>query len=139
MISNLSQVMAASLSQLRDSTPVATPVAPPSSGDNVVPLQGSTPAENSGSAQTSTTPGRSRGPDPALDAAIEKLNSKVQNLNRNLEFSLDKDSGELVVKVVDANTHEVISQIPRQEALKLAQCIEQYMQDHHIGLVQAKA
>lgn len=139
MISNLSQVMPASLTQLRDSTPVATPVASPSSDDNVAPVQGATPVENSGSVQTSTVPGRNKGSDPALDAAIEKLNSKVQNLNRNLEFSLDKDSGQLVVKVVDAKTHEVISQIPRQEALKLAQCIEQYMQDHHIGLVQAKA
>ena len=130
MISNLSQVMPAAVTQTREAAPV---VAPPSNGAAVE-------ATVPGTVQASGNAGvHSGGRDLQLAAAIDKLNSEVQNLNRNLEFSLDKDSGELVVKIVDAKTREVISQIPRQEALQLAHNIEQYLQEHHIGLVKTKA
>jgi flagellar protein FlaG len=129
--------MPAALPQKRESTAV---VSSPADGGINASAQGVAVAEGSGSAQTPVVHGiHSGGTDPELAAAIDQLNSKVQNLNRNLEFSLDKDSGELLVKVVDAKTHEVISQIPRKEALQLARNIELYLQEHHIGLVQTKA
>jgi flagellar protein FlaG len=133
MISNLSQVIPMTQIKTREPT---TPVSPSPAAEIVAqPV-----AENAVAAKTSAATGTQAGnTDQDLAAAIDKLNSKVQNLNRNLEFSIDKDSGELVVKVVDAHTHEVIRQIPRKEALALASSIEQYMQDHHIGLVQTKA
>jgi flagellar protein FlaG len=133
MISNLSQVVPMTQIKAREPT---TPISPSPAAEIVAqPV-----AENAVSAKTSAVTGtQTESADQDLAAAIDKLNSKVQNLNRNLEFSIDKDSGELVVKVVDAHTHEVIRQIPRKEALALASSIEQYMQDHHIGLVQTKA
>ena len=133
MISNLSQVMPVTQIKTREPT---TPV----SSSPAIEVVTQPIAEEAVAAQTSAiTDKKTENTDQDLAAAIDKLNSKVQNLNRNLEFSLDKDSGQLVVKVVDANTHEVIRQIPRKEALELARSIEQYMQDHHIGLVQTKA
>ena len=75
----------------------------------------------------------------ALADAVDQLNSKIQNLNRNLEFSINQDSGGVLVKVVDANTREVIRQIPSEEAVVLARNIDQYMQEHHVGLVETKA
>jgi flagellar protein FlaG len=133
MISNLSQVTPMTQIKAREPT---TPVSPSPAAEIVTqPV-----ADNAVATKTSAGTGtQTENADQDLAAAIDKLNSKVQNLNRNLEFSLDKDSGELVVKVVDAHTHEVIRQIPRKEALALASSIEQYMQDHHIGLVQTKA
>lgn len=83
--------------------------------------------------------GQVAGSDKELVAAVERLNAKVQNLNRNLEFSINKDNGEVMVKIVDAQTRETVRQIPSQEALALAQNIDQYMQEHHMGLLQAKA
>lgn len=134
MISDLSQIMPAVVHQTRDSTAVASSPATVHVAD--ASLQGVT----AGTDATAVVPGvHGGGGDPQLAAAIDHINSKIQNLNRNLEFSLDKDSGELVVKVVDAKTHDVISQIPRKEALQLARNIEQYLQDHHIGLVKTKA
>jgi len=130
MISNISQVVSVPVTQTRDAAPVS---APPAKGAVV---EGSSQV----SVQTSGNQGtQNGGTDSQLAAAIDKLNSKVQNLNRNLEFSLDKDSGEVVVRVVDAKTRELISQIPRKEALQIARDIEQYLQDHHIGLVKTTA
>ena len=75
-----------------------------------------------------------------ISDAVDYLNANIQNLNRNLEFSIDQQSGEVLVKVLDAHTHELIRQIPSEEALALARNIQRYMLDHHVGLLQhAKA
>lgn len=67
-------------------------------------------------------------PNSAVDAtqlkeAVTKLNDYVQNVQRNLSFSVDKDSGQTVVKVYDVQTKELIRQIPSDETLKLAASI----------------
>lgn len=59
-----------------------------------------------------------------LTEAVSKLNDYVQNVQRNLSFSVDKDSGQTVIKVYDAQTKEVIRQIPPDETLKLAASID---------------
>lgn len=74
-----------------------------------------------------------------LAEAVVQLNANIQRLNRNLVFSLDHDSGGVVVKVVDSQTHEVIRQIPNEDVLALARHIKQYELDHHVGLMQAEA
>lgn len=64
-------------------------------------------------------------PDAAqLQAAVSKLNDHVQNVQRNLSFSVDKDSGQTVIRVYDAQTNEVIRQLPPDETLKMAASIE---------------
>jgi len=55
-----------------------------------------------------------------FDNAAKKLNEYVQKVRRELEFSVDKDSGKTVIKVIDLETKEVIRQIPGDEALKVA-------------------
>ena len=56
--------------------------------------------------------------------AVEKLNTQVQNLQRDLSFSVDESSGRTVVRVLDSETKEVVRQIPSEEVLKLAQQLE---------------
>ena len=137
MITNLSQVLPATALKAREST---TPVSPSPAADVVTEPVASIKTAGTVAAQTDAIPGmRAGSADEALSAAVDHLNAKAQNLNRNLEFSLEKDSGKLVVKVVDAQTHEIIRQIPRKEALELARSIEQYMQDHHMGLIKTQA
>lgn len=55
-----------------------------------------------------------------LDAAVSKLNDYVQNVQRTLSFSIDKDTGMTVVKVIDTHTNELVRQIPADNVLKLA-------------------
>jgi flagellar protein FlaG len=60
-----------------------------------------------------------------LDNAVQQLNDYAQSINRTLEFSMDSDSGKMVVKVMDSETDELIRQIPREEALKIAEQINE--------------
>jgi len=55
-----------------------------------------------------------------LEQAISKITQHVQNVQRDLQFSVDKGSGQTVVKIIDSSTDEVIRQIPSQEVLALA-------------------
>jgi flagellar protein FlaG len=55
-----------------------------------------------------------------LEAAVSKLNDYVQNVQRTLSFSVDKDTGVTVVKVIDTQTNELVRQIPTDQMLKLA-------------------
>jgi len=57
--------------------------------------------------------------------ATEMINKTIQTLSRNLEFSVDKESKENVVKVVDTDTGDVIRQIPSEETLRIAQALDQ--------------
>jgi flagellar protein FlaG len=52
--------------------------------------------------------------------AVSNLNDYVQVIRRELQFRVDKETGQTVVTVLDSETREVIRQIPREEVLALA-------------------
>ncbi|MDR9426322.1 MAG: flagellar protein FlaG [Marinobacter sp.] len=60
-----------------------------------------------------------------LSDAVSQLNDFVQNVQRDLQFEVDNDLGQTVVKVVDQQTQEVIRQIPDEVALRLAEKLQQ--------------
>ncbi len=74
-----------------------------------------------------TTEDKKPPPEETLDEAVKQLNSYVQSINRNLEFNIDNDSGKTVVKVIDADTEELIRQIPDDEALSIAKQIDEQL------------
>lgn len=55
-----------------------------------------------------------------LAKAVSRLNDYVQSSQRDLQFSMDEESGHTVIKVVDRYTSEVIRQLPDQVVLDLA-------------------
>lgn len=60
-----------------------------------------------------------------IDAAVTKLNDFMKNSpQRNLSFSVDEDTKDLVIKVTDSVTNETIKQMPTEEALAVAKQIE---------------
>ena len=59
-----------------------------------------------------------------LKEAVEKVQEYIQPFNSNLEFSINKDTERLVVKVVDQSTKEVIRQIPSEEMLAIAKALD---------------
>jgi len=89
------------------------------------------------------TAGEKEASEQALGDAVKQLNSYVQSINRNLEFNIDKDSGQTVVKVIDAETDEMIRQIPNEEALKIAKQLDISLKDGskstELLLIRAKA
>jgi flagellar protein FlaG len=54
-----------------------------------------------------------------LEKVAQQLQDFVGELNRNLEFSVDKDSGRDVIKVFDKGTGDLIKQFPSEEVLTL--------------------
>lgn len=55
-----------------------------------------------------------------LDSAVKQINEYVQDIKRDIEFSVDDDTGRTVIKVYDSKTEELIRQIPNEEVLELA-------------------
>lgn len=59
--------------------------------------------------------------------AVEDLNAHSQSVGRGLEFSVDSETDQTVVKVVDQNTKEIIRQIPSEEALAIAESLDKVL------------
>ncbi len=60
-----------------------------------------------------------------LQETLDALTQRVQSMQRDLQFSVDKHSGQTVVKVIDSETDEVIRQIPAEEVLALAKRLDE--------------
>ena len=59
-----------------------------------------------------------------LEEAITRINSYVQQVQRDLKFSVDDESGKTVIKVIDSQSKELIRQIPEEVLLQVARSIE---------------
>lgn len=66
-----------------------------------------------------------------LAESMSDLNRQLQELGTSLQFSVDKKHGEMVIKVVDTETREVIRQIPAEEALAVARFFRDL--EEHLG------
>lgn len=60
-----------------------------------------------------------------VDSAVTSIQSFVQSIRRDLNFSVDDSSGRVVVKVTDRASGDVIRQLPSEEALRLAESLEE--------------
>ena len=70
-----------------------------------------------------------------LEKAVSDIQEFAQSNQRKLDFSIDDTTGVMVVKVIAADSGEVIRQLPSEVALKLAQNLA----DPHSLLFQGKA
>ena len=59
-----------------------------------------------------------------LTEAVDKINEMMQQGKQMLTFQLDDDSGRMVVRVIDAQTDEVVRQIPSEETLNFAKYVD---------------
>lgn len=59
-----------------------------------------------------------------LESAISQISDFVQNFQRDLQFSIDKESDRMVVKVLDSETQEIIRQIPSEETLRIVEYLD---------------
>jgi len=68
-------------------------------------------------------------PDPHLsESFLKTLNKDMETLHRvGVQFSVHKDTGQTVVRVVDKDSGKLIRQIPPQELLDLASKLEDMM------------
>ena len=61
----------------------------------------------------------------ALEEAVADMQDFTQNIQRSLSFSINENTGRTVVEVTDKTTGEVIRQLPTEEALRLAESLEE--------------
>lgn len=69
-----------------------------------------------------------------LQNVVKRLNEHVQMVNRDLQFSVDEQSGRSVIRVVNAETQELVRQIPSEEILRISQYIKEQT-DEVSGLI----
>jgi flagellar protein FlaG len=66
----------------------------------------------------------SRVVDPAdIQAAVADIASYVEGLGRSLAITVDEQSGDYIVKVQNADTEEVVRQVPSEELVRVAAAI----------------
>jgi len=61
-----------------------------------------------------------------LQDSLKQLNDVAKMYSSKLEFSVDKETNIQVVKVVDQETHQVIRQIPSEDAIRIAKAIDDF-------------
>lgn len=71
-----------------------------------------------------------------VEQAVRQLNDYLQSVQRNLQFSVDKDTKQVVVRVIDAESGEVVRQIPPESALELARNMAKMMPDQGLLFAQ---
>jgi len=124
----------------------AAPIASPQSGASAVSTVGLSPASPSGTITASAQQARNAsgiGPNTAgpttdqkeLAAAIEQVREAVNTQVRDFSFSIHEKTGEIVVRIVDRESKEVIRQIPAEEMLRLAEHLKTLEGENKPGLL----
>lgn len=70
-----------------------------------------------------------------LNNAVKHVSGYVQNITRELNFSVDEELGRTVVRVIDENTGDVIRQIPSEDMLELARNLAEIKERTTKGLL----
>jgi flagellar protein FlaG len=63
-----------------------------------------------------------------LENAVRDLNQSMKANSSNLAFSIDPDTEQTVVKLMDSSTGEIIKQFPSKEAIAIAKAIGEIQQ-----------
>ena len=106
---------------------VAQPLSTPQSAVTQSPTAGNAewnrrtdPDSPQNSPQSGASPDRQQ-----LADAVERLNQHLRESNTSLQFEVDDQYQEMVVRIVDQETKEVVRQIPSEKALALAKFFEE--------------
>ena len=66
-------------------------------------------------------------PDKVQGGAAGKMqSSRIDSLNRKVDYHIEQDSNKLVIKIRDKETGEIIKQIPEEELLRLTNRISDF-------------
>jgi len=60
-----------------------------------------------------------------IKKGIEEINNQLAMMNRSIQFSVDESSRDIVVRVVDKESGEVIKELPPESILKLRERMAQ--------------
>lgn len=130
-INNLSALAFAGSSVKRQSSEVAqktsmqTDITPSADGLSVVSTQVVTDIAEAKKLEGNQQSNNFSGQREQVEKAVSEMNGFFQTVQRNLQFSLDDDSGKMVVQIKDEKG-KVVKQIPTEEALELARRLDEF-------------
>ncbi|MBI5454414.1 MAG: flagellar protein FlaG [Deltaproteobacteria bacterium] len=64
-------------------------------------------------------------PPQEVEAIASDVQIQLKRLNTELRFEIDKNSEEMVIKIIDPETRQVIRQIPSEELLAIRERMEE--------------
>lgn len=102
----------------RQATPAAEPVEfrPLGSGRTGKDMTQDEPMQKKGAVEQSRE---------QLEELVEDIQQATKVMQRNLNFTVDDSTGLTVIKVTDASSGDVIRQMPTEEALRLAERLDE--------------
>lgn len=59
-----------------------------------------------------------------IESVTRQIDSFLRSMNKSLQFRIDESTGQMIVSICDSETGEVIRQVPGEEALRIAQNLE---------------
>ena len=104
-------------------------------GMTVKPVGVSTPVQVAAPAAQQRPQAKPKQPHVDIQKVAQQLESFLKRVSRSLEFHVDDASGRMVCSVRDAETGDLIRQIPNEEVLRLAELAH----DETIVLVNERA
>lgn len=120
----------------------AAPVALPQAGASAISESGLSIPATAGTASASQeqTGTQVQGNDQAtkptdLAAAIERAEKAVNGQVRDFSFSIHEKTGDVVVRIIDRESKEVIRQIPAEEMLRIAEQLQSLEGENKPGLL----
>ena len=100
--------------------PPPQPAPVPGSTTRPVPQRDVVPAEVAPQAAPPEQPSREQ-----IKQAVEEMRKSLsQTAANNLQFSIDDETGQTIVRVTDQQTGELIRQIPSEELVALAKSLD---------------
>ena len=96
-----------------------------------VSLASSSPSNTTPSFRSEAGLSSSRGADAGqakqedVNDAVERVRIQVQSLQRDLNFSVDDSTGQVVIQVLDGDSGKVVRQIPSEDILRLAERLDE--------------
>lgn len=70
-----------------------------------------------------------------IDKAVEELQAYVDGLARELSFHRDESIGRSIITVRDANTNQLVRQIPAEEVVEIARQIKEDLDAKRAGML----
>jgi flagellar protein FlaG len=59
-----------------------------------------------------------------IESVTRQIDSFLRSMNKSLQFRVDESTGQMIVSICEAETGEVIRQVPGEDALRIAQSLE---------------
>ncbi len=71
-----------------------------------------------------------------IEETVAEIRRQVEPVDQNLLFTIDKDTGKTIVRLIDSTTKEILRQIPSEELIAIARALGK---GGHSGLIERKA